>query len=263
MRFGVCATIERAATVAAAGFDYIELAAASVLDPTRSDADWQATRRAMDAMPLRPQAFNVFITAGKVTGPDADPAFLQPYVETLLTRAARVGGQIVVFGSGGARNVPDGFPRDQAEAQIRQFLGWCADASDRTGVVVAIEPLNREESNILNTVAEGAEYARAIGRRGVRDLADTYHMEKDSEPLGAIIAAADVLAHAHTADTQRRAPGTGTYDHVALFRALRAADYDARLSIECSWEDFDAQAGHALDHLKRAYQAANDIISSL
>ena len=203
-----------------------------------------------------PEAFNVFITAAKITGPTADPAVLEPYVHTLLQRAALVGGKIVVFGSGGARNVPDGFSRADAEAQIRQFLGWCADASDATGVVVAIEPLNHEESNILNTVAEGANYARALGRPGVRDLADTYHMEKDGEPIDAIVAAADVLAHTHTADTGRRAPGTGVYDHVALFRALREANFDARLSIECSWENFDEQVGPALAHLRAAHLAS-------
>ena len=144
----------------------------------------------------------------------------------------------------------------RTDRQIQEFLGYCADASDRTGVVVAIEPLNLTESNILNTVTEGAEMARRIGRPGVRDLADTYHMEKDGEPLSAIVAAADVLAHTHTADTGRFAPGTGTYDHVAMFRAFREAGYDARLSIECAWNDFNSQIGPALAHLKAAHEKA-------
>ena len=163
----------------------------------------------------------------------------------------------MVFGSGGARRVPEGFDRERARTQILQFLGFCADAYETTGVITAIEPLNLTESNILNTVGEGAEYARTVDRPGVRDLADTYHMEKDGEPLSAIIAAADVLAHTHTADTGRLAPGTGTYDHQALFAALRAAEYDARLSIECTWTDFAAQVGPALTHLKRAYHMAH------
>ena len=58
----------------------------------------------------------------------------------------------------------------------------------------------------------------------------------------------------HTADTGRFCPGAGSYDHAEMFRALRCADYDRRLSIECSWQGrLDEQAGFALEHLKRAF----------
>lgn len=257
MRFGVCAGVEAAPRLAEAGYDYIELSVAGDLIPDEEEAIWTAKRRAIDAMPLRPEAFNSFVRTGKIVGPEADPERLRRYVETALRRAAEVGGKIVVFGSGGARHVPDGFPRDRALHQLLDFLGYCADASERTGVVVAIEPLQQAECNIINLVSEGAALARSVERPGVRNLADTYHMEREDEPLSAIVASADVLAHAHTADTDRRAPGAGTYDHAAFFRALRDAHYDARVSIECSWQDrFADQVGPALAHLKAAYERA-------
>ena len=258
MRFGVCAGTEQAALLAQTGYDYIELSVAGDLVPDEDEAAWAEKRKVIEALPLRPEAFNSFVRTGKIVGPEADPERLRRYVATALARAAQVGGQIIVFGSGGARNVPDGFPREEAERQIHDFLGYCADASDRTGVVVVIEPLNRGESNILNTVGEGAAYARRIARPGVRNLADTYHMEKDGEPLSAIVESCDVLAHAHTADTDRGAPGTGVYDHAALFRAFLAAEYDSRLSIECSWKDFAAEVGPALEHLRAASMAAQE-----
>lgn len=257
MRFGVCAGIDKAQIVHAAGYDYIELGAASDLIPDEDEAAWTEKRRLIETMSLVPEAFNSFVRTGKIVGPEADFARLERYVNTCLTRAAQVGGKVVVFGSGGARNVPDGYPAEQAEVEILRFLQLCAEASDKTGVVVTIEPLNRGESNVINTVADGARLARQVGRPGVQNLADTFHMEKDGEPLEAIVESADVLAHTHTADTGRRAPGTGTYDHVALFRALKQANYDARLSIECGWGDFAAEAPAALEHLRRAYQDAN------
>jgi sugar phosphate isomerase/epimerase len=255
MRFGVCAGVDRVSLLAGAGYDYVELSVAGDLVPDEDDAVWADKRRAIEAAPLRPEAFNSFVRTGKIVGPDADPGRLRRYVRTALARAAQVGGKIIVFGSGGARNVPEGFGRAAAERQIRDFLGYCADASDETGVVVVIEPLNQAESNILTTVAEGAKVARGVNRPGVRNLADTYHMEKDGEPLDAIVESADVLAHVHTADTGRFAPGTGSYDHVALFRALAAAGYDARVSIECQWNDFEREVGPALRHLKDAHAA--------
>jgi sugar phosphate isomerase/epimerase len=258
MRFGVCAGLDKAALLAQAGYDYIELSASGELVPDEDDASWAVHRAAIEAAPLPAETFNLFLRGLKVTGSEADPTRLEPYVHTALARAAQVGAKLIVFGSGGARRIPEGYPHEQARADILRFLGFCADASDKTGVVVVTEPLNQAECNILTSIAEGAEYVRAIGRPGVRNLADTYHMEKDNEPLAAIVQDADVLFHAHTADTGRFAPGTGTYDHVAMFRAFREAGYDSRLSVECSWKDFPTEVEAALTHLKNAYQQANN-----
>lgn len=250
MRFGVCAAPEQADRLAEAGYDYLEASVAGDLVPEEDEAAWAEKRRLLLALPLRPEAFNSFVRTGKIVGPEANPARLRRYVDTALTRAAQVGGEVIVFGSGGARQIPDGFPKGRADAQLRDFLGFCADGGDRTGITVVIEPLARSECNYLNLVSEGAAWARAVSRRGVRALADTYHMEQEGEPVSAITDAGDVLAHAHTADTGRRAPGTGQYDHAAFFQALKAAGYDGRVSIECSWDDFAAEIGPALAHLR-------------
>jgi sugar phosphate isomerase/epimerase len=242
--------------LAAAGYDYIELSVAGDLVPEADEATWSEMRRAIEAMPLVPEAYNSFVRTGKITGPEADPARLERYVHTALARAAQVGGKVIVFGSGGARNVPDDYNRVRAEDQIIGFLNFCADAYEKTGVLVVVEPLNRSESNIITSVAEGASFVRRVNRPGVRNLADTYHMEKDGEPLDAIVKDGDVLGHVHTADTDRWAPGTGTYDHAAMFRALKAAGYGDRVSIECGWKDFAAEIGPAIVHLKRAYASA-------
>ncbi len=251
MRFGVCAGIESAAALAAAGYDYIELSVAGDLIPDEDAAAWAEKRRAIAAMPLLPETYNSFIRSGRIVGPDANFAWLRRYVGAALTRAAEVGGAVIVFGSGGARQVPEGFPQDEADRQLRDFLNLCGEISAKTGVVVAIEPLCKAECNHINLVSEGAAWCRTVGLPGVRNLADTYHMERENEPLSALIESADVLAHVHTADTGRLAPGTGTCDHAALFAALKSAKYDARLSIECNWDGkFAEQIAPALAHLK-------------
>ena len=257
MRFGVCAAADRAPLLARIGYHYIELSVAADLAPEEDDAAWSDKRRMIDAMPLCPEAFNSFIRTGKIVGPDADFPRLRRYVETALTRAAAVSGRIIVFGSGGARQIPEGFPPDEAERQILDFLNLCADASATTGVTVVIEPLCRDECNVINLVSEGARLARLVGRPGVANLGDTYHMEKENEPLSALVDSADVLAHVHTADTDRLAPGTGTYDHIALFRTLRTAGYEARVSVECGWHDFEVEAAAAFAHLTSALDASH------
>ncbi|MDX1933964.1 MAG: sugar phosphate isomerase/epimerase family protein [Capsulimonadales bacterium] len=266
MRFGICTGIGNAPILRSAGYDYIEMSVAGDLIPDDPEESWATKRAAIREMTgttgLLPEAFNSFVRSGKIVGPEADFARLERYVRTALTRAAEVGGKIIVFGSGGARNVPDGFDRADAEAQIVRFLHLCADAHETTGVTVVIEPLNRGESNILNTVAEGAEFVRRVDRPGVRNLADTYHMMKDGEPLSAVTVHGATLAHAHTAEAgTRSAPGTGDTDFRAILSAFRAAGYDGRLSIECGWKDMATEAGPALASLRAAYSAAHSTAS--
>lgn len=254
MRFGVCADVSSAQLLAEAGYDYIELSVASNLIPESDDSDWLVERRKIENIPLAAEVYNSFIRNQRIVGPEADTERLRKYVNTAVKRAAQISGEIIVFGSGGAREIPDGFPAKMAHAQMETFLNLCADASEKHNMVVAIEPLQRGECNFINTVDEGAEWTRRVHRSGVRVLADTYHMEVEREALEAIVSAQDVLAHVHTADTNRYAPGRGNYDHTALFHALKSVQYDARVSMECDWQHCLAEdAAMALDHLKHAF----------
>ncbi len=255
MRFGVCTGISQASIIADAGADYIELSVAGDLIPDDSDEVWDSKRALIEAMPVPAEAFNSFVRTGKIVGPEADWARLERYAHTAATRAAQIGGKIIVFGSGGARQIPDGYPTKKADADLLRFLGFCADAYEKTGVIVVIEPLSYRECNVLNTVDEGADMTRRVNRPGVRCLADTYHMEANGEALSSIYDAADVLAHTHTADTGRGAPGTGVYDHVALFKTLNDARFDARISIECSWKDLPSEVSPALVSLRESVLA--------
>ena len=73
--------------------------------------------------PLKAEAYNVLLPAGlKVAGPETDTARQDRYLDTAFRRAAALGGQVAVFGSGGARGIPPGWAREQAETQIVDFL---------------------------------------------------------------------------------------------------------------------------------------------
>ncbi len=250
MRFGVCTSPEQAATLAEAGFDYIELSVSSDLAPLEENSLWSGRRARLERLALRPEAFNMFVPAQlKIVGPDADVCVLGNYVFTALERAAQVGGEAVVLGSGGARGIPDGYPEARAYRELTRFLHQCADASERFGVTVVIEPLGRECA-FITSVAEGAELVRRVGRAGVRNLADTWHMDALAEPLSEISAHGDVLGHVHTAGPERNAPPE-THDFAPLFQELHRAGYDGRVSLEVSWDSFAEQAAGALSALRR------------
>ncbi|MEA3345429.1 MAG: sugar phosphate isomerase/epimerase family protein [Chloroflexota bacterium] len=254
MRFGCCAGPEMGDVLVQAGYDYIELSVSRHLQPEMDDADWKTLRRQIEALPLPPEAFNTFLPGDlKVTGPVVDEERIGRYLTVAFERAAELGGQVIVFGSSGARNIPEGFPRGKAWQQLIGFLRRVGEEASRVGMRVSIEPLNRSESNVINKVSEAVRLAQEAGHPQVRALADLYHMVREEEPMEHLIAAGEQLAHVHVADTDRWPPGTGSYPYTEFFSALRRIGYDAHISIECRWEDIGAQCGPALEFLRRMW----------
>jgi sugar phosphate isomerase/epimerase len=160
------------------------------------------------------------------------------------------------MGSAGSRNVAEGFDHDEAEQQIAGFLGEAAPIAERYGITLVVEPLNRGESNIINSVPEGVRLAKAVNHPSIRALADLYHIVVDDEPLDNILETDGMLAHVHVADTGRFAPGTGEYDMIGFFRRLKAVGYAGRISVECTWKDFDAEGAAAAEYLRTTWEAA-------
>ncbi|MBI3959038.1 MAG: TIM barrel protein [Chloroflexi bacterium] len=253
MQFGVCTGIENTEIARAAGFTFIEPTVRSL----HGSKDFVVIQAAHAAAELPTPTFNVFVPGElKITGPTANLSQLQIYVAESLRRVQAVGGELVVFGSGGARNIPDGFSRDAAWQQLIDFLRMVADEADKTGVMIAIEPLNRRESNILNSVAEGVALAQAVDRPSIRVLADLYHMQEENEPTDTVVENAAWLAHVHVADSGRGAPGTGSYPYAEFFGHLKATGYNGRIAVECRWQDFEEEAGAAVAFLHKMWDEA-------
>jgi sugar phosphate isomerase/epimerase len=254
IQLGCCCAVDQAAIAHAAGFDYLECTVVS-LQPEADEATAAPILEAYRSAPLPVQAFNVLLPRDlKVVGPDVDWPRVERYVARALARVEAVGARRVVFGSGGARAVPDGFGRGRAEDQLVAFLGLLADQAEPRGITVVIEPLNRKESNILNDVPEAVRLAQRVGRASIRVLADLYHMEEEREPIANVSANGAWLAHIHVADSGRLAPGTGIYPYAAFARELAAIGYGAGdwggISVECRWQDFAAEAPAAVTFLR-------------
>lgn len=255
MKFGVCAGIEKAPVVYAAGYDFIECTVVS-LQPEESDEAVRDRLARFLESPLRVSAFNVMLPRElKVVGEQVEADRVRRYLAKALERVKRVGGETIVFGSGGARMVPEGFSRARAEEQIVQYLDWAADVAEPLGITIAIEPLNTTECNIITSVPEAAFYARQVNRRSIRVLADFYHMQKEQEPLENMVEHKDLLRHVHVSDS-RRAPGMGDYPYDRFVDCIRRAGYDGPISIECQWENLEREAIAAKEFLTRVFQPA-------
>lgn len=257
MRFGCCVgTREQIDILARAGFDFCELPAAAV-QAFEADADAAAALRLLESAPLRPESFNVLVPAKlPLAGPTVDHAALASYLRRAFRRMVSLGGRIAVLGSGGARRIPDGYPRDAGISQIEHGMAIALEEANRAGITLALEHLNRTETNTFNSIAESRDMLTAghLARHGMRLLADLYHIEKEHEALDVIATVGPLLAHVHVAGGERRAPDIAGYDYAGFMRALRRVGYDHRISAECSWENLEAQAAGALDFMRRSWE---------
>ncbi|SAK61529.1 xylose isomerase domain-containing protein [Caballeronia fortuita] len=253
---GWCGPLRHAPLMQQAGLDYIE--AQLVPLHIEDDAAFAQAKSLIKALPLPALAFSyLFPHDFRLVGPDKNDARNRAYFDRVVHLLAMANARVVVLGSGWTRNIPDGWTRRDAEDDFLHALDWCADALCGCGTTLVIEPLNRKESTLVNSVADGARLAHTLNRPEVRALADFYHMDEEAEPLGEVNAHAGSLAHVHLADTGRLNPGTGSYDYAAFFGHLKAGGYTGLLSSECGI-DGDPVIGmrESAAFLRRAWDAA-------
>jgi sugar phosphate isomerase/epimerase len=234
MQFGVCGGIDVATIAAGASYDFAEWNVSSYLKPEEPEEAFHAGLDAVREAGVTFRANNCFVPGHlKITGPDVDAHALQVYVATTLARAEQAGVEVIVFGSGGARQIPDGFDRAMAWDQLIAFCGMVAPLAQAHGVTVVVEPLNKAECNVLTTVSECAALVNAVAHPAVRLLVDAYHFMRDGDAYEDIVTYGDLLAHVHIATVPNRLPpGAEPCDFSRFFRALADAAYTGRVSIE-------------------------------
>lgn len=259
MRFGICQSPDETQPLADAGYDFIEWPMNRTVGEMDEEA-YQSLRDLARSLPIAPEAWNIMLPRSiKVVGPDADHVGMKRYLETALSRAAELGGQVVVFGSGGSRTVPDAWPREEAMRQVDDACGVVGEVAALHGITIAIEPLNRGETNLINSVSEAVGVVDRVGHPSVKLLSDLYHVTKENEPFSDTGAAAPKLVHVHIAEPNSRAmPHPGEMDSVygQYFSMLQRSGYDQRISIECSPQPTLDEAAEGLKYLRELWEDA-------
>ncbi|MDA1192645.1 MAG: sugar phosphate isomerase/epimerase [Candidatus Poribacteria bacterium] len=235
-----------------AGCDFAEFGVGMVA-PELPDEAFERFQRALESSGLVAECFNSYIPPDiKLVGHQRDWQRIEQYVRVSAERVAAVGGKVIVFGSGGARSIPDGFDRAVAEDQLIAFCRLAAEHAQNHGIRIAIEPLNTKESNVLTSVEEGVAFVKRVDRPDVKVLADFYHMMEEDEPFSHMTDAGEELIHVHVADTGRLYPGSGDWDYPGFYAALRDGRYDSRISVECNWKDFRNEVAPAMTFLRES-----------
>ncbi len=220
--------------VAKLGFDVLEIAAHHINDysPARLD---EIRRCAED--------HNIILTAGlgpsrerNLSSPDAGvrKAGVEFFKKT-LTSISKIG----VHSIGGALHTywPIDYtkPVDKAGDRARGIEGirGIADFANDLGINLCLEVLNRFESHVLNTAAEGVAFVQEVGKPNVKVMLDTFHMNIEEDSIGgAIRTAGPLLGHFHTGECNRKVPGKGRIPWREIGEALRDIKYDGAVVME-------------------------------
>lgn len=161
-------------------------------------------------------------------------------VKDLLSTIAAAGGQGIVsphaFGLFSRKLPPFTPPRSDEDSRrlLIEALSELGEHAVEVGATLYLEPLNRYEDFIINTLADASSCVDDVGSPGVAVIADTYHMSIEEADIGASIrAAGSRIKHVQLGDSNRLEPGAGHYDWPETLQALADIGYDGWLAMEC------------------------------
>lgn len=148
-------------------------------------------------------------------------------------------------------NLKNKVTKEKALNYIKESLEECCEYASNYNVELSLEPINRYEADLINTVEEGLEIIKGLDNIGL--LLDTFHMNIE-EPLinESIVKASKYINHVHLADSNRWAPGSGHLNLRTLIDVFRLNGYDGYFSAEILPKPEDYME-KTIKHLKRLY----------
>jgi sugar phosphate isomerase/epimerase len=206
--------------------------------PDKPESDFAPRLEAAKASVLPVRGCNGFIRPPhlKCTGPEANPEAVLEWAEIVFRRAQQAGVEYIVFGSAGARRLPEGWPAEKADEQFIELLRRMGPLAEQHHVTVAVEPLQERECNYLMRLADVIRVVRAANHSRIRAVADFYHMSSMEEGPEILAEAAPFLHCIEIAERDGRTPpGVAGQDFRPYFRALRQAGYSGPITIEGRW----------------------------
>lgn len=250
---GVCTSYDKAGLLANLGYSFVEESVGRFLIPEAGDQQFEKNQLALKQVNVPVRSYIYFFPGQlKSVGPDLHHEAILARAEVALQRAKACGSKNIVFGSGGSRAIPEGFDRSKAREQHIALCQKMAPIAEKYGVTLAVEPLNRGETNFINSLAEGVEIIQAVNNPWFRLQCDIYHMLKEDEKPDQIIKYGQYIVHCHLAEKQSRtAPGVKGDDFKPYFRALKQINYQGGLSLECNWGDFDSEVTKGITVVKQ------------
>jgi D-psicose/D-tagatose/L-ribulose 3-epimerase len=219
------------------GFDVIEL-------PVEQPGDWDPSRAA-DLLATLGLGATVTLAMGDgrelVATDAATVATTQDYLRHVVDVAATIGATAIggpAYASVGRCWTMDPAERSAAYAELVTSLRPVVDYAGSRGVRIGVEPLNRYETSVLNTVEQALEAIDPLPAEACGLMLDAFHMNIEETDLAAAIRTArGRIVHVQVAGSHRGTPGADHIDWAAFFGALDEVGYDGPVCIESFTRD--------------------------
>ncbi len=211
------------------GYDLIEI---PLLDPAKVDS--VRTRQQLDEYKLAAVTSLGLSFNADISSPDIE---VVARGEALLNDALAVTAELGADYMGGviysALGKYPGPPLPEGRANCVAVLTRLAEAADRAGVTLGLEPVNRYESNLINTGEQAMALIADTGADNIVVHLDSYHMNIEEGNLArAVEVCGDKLGYVHIGESHRGYLGSGTIDFPQLFRALAKVGYGGAITFE-------------------------------
>ncbi len=158
------------------------------------------------------------------------------YMQQLVDIADVLGTAIIMGPLYSSTGRADAVPPTEYQRQwriVRSHLKTICDYAGARGKMICLEPLNRFETDFLNTVDQGLQMIREVGSPALKLLLDTFHMNiEEKNPADAIRRAGRHVGHVHASASDRGTPGNDHVDWPGIARALKDIRYHGAVVIE-------------------------------
>lgn len=211
------------------GDDPTQLSAARIAELRRAAADAGVAITGLHYLMRAPAGLSITSTDAAVRARSIEA------MRRYCGLCAELGGTILVHGSPDQRVLT---PGDEENGRKRgaDCFAAVAEAAAQARVTYCIEPLARNQTAFINTVADAAAIVRQIGNPALRTMIDcSAAAQAEAEPVDALIARwlpSGLIAHMHFNDPNRRGPGEGKLAFAPILAALRNGGYKGDASIE-------------------------------
>jgi D-psicose/D-tagatose/L-ribulose 3-epimerase len=223
---------ELAPRIRAWGFDVIEL-------PIENVGDWDPdrARALLDGLGLGVTTCAVMRSGRDLVADDpAGISAATEYLTAAIDIAARVGARVLsgpTYSSVGRTWRLDPEERSKTVSRLVEALKPIAETAAAADVSLAMEPLNRYETSLINTVDQALEVIEGVDSPGLGIAVDTFHMNiEEKDPAAAIRHAGRRLVHVQASGTDRGAPGNDHNDWHGIAAAIAEVGYDGPICIE-------------------------------
>ena len=158
------------------------------------------------------------------------------YIKALIDQAAIIGCPRIIgpiYSVVGKADAVEPAEQKKEFALVVKNLKPLAKYAEKKGVTLCIEPLNRFETDFLNTCDKGLKLIKAVGSKAVKLHLDTFHMNiEEKNQAAAIIKAGKHLAHFHACGSDRGTPGADHIEWAPIVAALKKIGYKGDVVIE-------------------------------